>query len=95
MRTDARAGGYGARMGTDHMGQTTDRLWKHFVPFPEGSWAHEGGRRGMGGGGWTVLGVSDETTPTQRLLTHSHTPTHRHCGLTSHLLGDRKDLMFV
>lgn len=46
-------------------------------------------------GGWTVLGVSDETTATQRLLTHSHTPTHRHRGFTSHLLGDRKDLMFV
>lgn len=55
MRTDARAGGYGARMGTDHTGQTTDRLWKHFVPFPEGSWAHEGGRRGMGGGGGRCL----------------------------------------
>ncbi len=77
------------RMGTDHTGQTTDSLWKRFVPYPEGSWAHEGGRKGG------VLGVSDETTSTHRPLTHSHTPTHRHCGLTSHLLGDRTDLMCV
>lgn len=81
MKTDARASGYGVRMGKDHMGQTTDRLWKHFVPCPEGSWADQGGE-GM-------LGVSDETTPTHGLLTHSHTPTHRHCGLASHLLGEK------
>lgn len=46
MKTDARAGGYGVRMGTDPVGQTTDRQWKHLVPYPQGSWAHEEG--GMG-----------------------------------------------
>lgn len=30
---------------------------------------------------------------THRLLTHSQTPTHRRCGLTSHLPSDRTDLM--
>lgn len=28
-----------------------------------------------------------------KLVTHSFTPTHIHCGLTSHLLGDGDELM--
>lgn len=76
IRTDARAGGYGARMGTDHMEQTTDSLWKCSVSYPEGSWAHEGGKKSQ------LIG-----------WTQSHAPTHRHCVLTSHLLGNRADLL--
>lgn len=73
MRTDARAGGYGVQMGTIIQERQQISLSKRFVPYPEDSWAHERGRMG-------VHGVSDETTPTHRLLTHSQTPTHRRCG---------------
>lgn len=66
MRTDARAGGYGVRVGTDHKRQTTDSLWKHFVPYPEGSWAHEGGRKEEAGGLHKLM---------SSWLTHTHPHT--------------------
>lgn len=72
IRTDARAGGYGVRMGTDHTGQTTDSLWKRFVPYPEGSWAHEGGRKG--GGAWRLWRDYTNSWALDS-LTHTHTQT--------------------
>ena len=44
----ARGNDYGVQMGMDHVGRTTDSLWKCIVPYPEGSWVHEEGRKGGG-----------------------------------------------
>lgn len=46
-RSDAIARGYEAHMGMDRIEQTKDRLWKCFVPYPEGSWVCERGRGGF------------------------------------------------
>lgn len=48
MKADATVGGCEVRLGMDFTGQTTDRLWEHLVPYPEGSWAHGGGVVGGG-----------------------------------------------
>ena len=84
MRTDARADGYGVRM---RMHQDREQIGSILDPTQRdhGLMKEEEG----------VLGISDEATPTRRLLTYSYTPTHRHSELTSHLLGDNTDLMCV
>lgn len=85
MRTDARARGYGVRMGTHHTGRSRERLWRGGFLYP--TQRYRGLMKEEGKGGW------GEITSTHRLLTHSH--AHTHCRLISHLLGDREYLTYL
>lgn len=75
MRTDASACGYKVHMGMERIGQTKDCLCMCFVPYPEGSWVHEGRRKG---GGFQACDS----------LLHPHTNTHG--GLTRMCVLERE-----